>query len=81
MSNNHKLRRSANFVPQLLLALERNSQFSCKFTDLPKSYQAQPYNLAAKLKERGGLRVKIILNRERNTFVVLKFSTSQKSAA
>ncbi len=74
--------RSANFVPQLLLALQSNAQFSCALTDLPKSYQSQPYNLAAKILSRGGIQVKIVVNRERNIFVAIKeFVSSQTPTA
>lgn len=70
-------KRSANFVPQLLIQLANHARFECKFTDLPLSYQAQPYNLAAKVAERGGIKANVIFNKDRNTFVMVKIVTSQ----
>lgn len=79
MKTKKKTQRSKNFVPQLLIALESNPRFTCKFTDLPLSYQAQPYNLAAKLDGRGGMKVNVIFNKAKNTFVVIRqIVTSQK---
>lgn len=67
-----KAKRSNNFVPQLLLALATQPRFECKFSDLPSSYQDQPYNLANKIGERGGIKVVVVFNKEHDTFVVLR---------
>ena len=64
--------RAKAFVPQLLLHLSNHGTFQCKLTDLPKSYQKQPYNLAAKTLERGGIKTQIFFNKEQNTFTILK---------
>lgn len=66
------MKRSNNFVPQLLLALQNHAQFSCPYDTLPISYQQQPYNLGAKIKERGGFDVKVIFSKANNTFIVIK---------
>lgn len=68
------MKRAAPFVPQLLAVLQKASSFQCHFTSLPASYQKQPYNLEAKINERGGIRVKIAFNVEKNTFAVMKLN-------
>ncbi len=66
-------KRSKSIVPSILLALQTAPQFTCKITDLPASYQLQPYNLAAKIQARGdNIRVNIIVNRERNCVVIVR---------
>lgn len=72
--------RSKPFVPQLLLALQKSSSFTCKFTSLPTSYQSQPYNLEAKIMQRGGIRVKVIFNKANDTFVVMKLQPTKQPA-
>ncbi len=72
--------RSQSFIPQLVQHLLNHTNFACKFTELPSSYQAQPYNLAAKVLARGGVVAKVVFNRERNTFTIVKFGIRQKPA-
>lgn len=69
MKNN---KRALAFVPQLIAHFANHSRFMCKFSALPKSYQAQPYNLAAKITERGGVSVSVIFNKEKDTFTIIK---------
>lgn len=71
--------RAHAFIPQLVLHLTTHSTFTCNFSDLPASYQAQPFNLSAKVLSRGNIRTKVVFNRERNTFTILKFSIRQKT--
>jgi hypothetical protein len=66
-------KRSASFVPQLLAHLLTHDKFTCKFTDLPSSYQDQPYNLPAKLLARGGIKANVVFNKEHDTFSIVKF--------
>lgn len=68
--NMHK--RSPKFVPQIISHLARHSNFTCKLSDLPASYQDQPYNLAAKVLSRGGVTCKVVINRAKDTFVILR---------
>lgn len=71
MLKNHK--RSASFVPQLLLHLSRHTKFTCKYSSLPSSYQAQPYNLPAKLLARGGITANVVFNVANDTFSIIRF--------
>lgn len=73
-----KLKRSNNFVPQLLAYLATHDRFSCRFQDVPKSYQKQPYNLAAKLLARGGIDARVVFSKEHDTFSLVRFSVSTK---
>lgn len=73
---NKKRSRSPNFMPQLLLALQGASKVEGKYSDLPASYREQPYNLASKVQERGGIRVSITFNKEADIYVILKQPTS-----
>lgn len=66
------MKRSNNFVPDLISILLRETSFTCKFSDLPSSYQSQPYNLAAKIAQRGGILVKAVFNKEKDHFVLVK---------
>lgn len=72
-------KRSPNIVPQIIQALQTHSSFTCKLSELPKSYQKQPHNLAAKVIQRGGIQVNAVVNVKKDTFVLIKFVTSQKS--
>jgi len=66
--------RDKAFVPQLLIHLTTHGTFECKFSDLPKSYQEQPYNLAAKTLARGGIKTQIFFNKEQDTFTILRLA-------
>lgn len=68
-------KRSNNFIPALIAHLLVNAKFSCKLTDLPKSYQSQPYNLSAKLLSRGGIDARVFFNVEHNTFNIVRLTT------
>lgn len=70
--------RGASFVPQLLAHLSKADKFTCKFSDLPQSYQDQPYNLPAKLLSRGEIQAKVVFNREHDTFSIIKFGIKPK---
>lgn len=70
-----KHKRSASFVPQLLLHLATHEKFTCKYTDLPLSYQSQPYNLPSKLLARGGIQANVVFNVPNNTFSIIKTGT------
>lgn len=74
-----KPRRSPSFVPQLLLILSKTGRFVCKFSELPKSYQAQPHNLAAKVAERGAMQVNTVFNKANDTFCLIKVCNLTKS--
>lgn len=65
-------KRAPKFVPQLLLALSKTDRLSLRISDLPKSYQEQPYNLAAKLLSRGGISCKIIVNSAADQIIFIK---------
>lgn len=69
------VKRSANFVPDLVRALLAIGSFTCKFSSLPKSYQSQPYNLRAKIIQRGGIDVNINFNKLHDTFVITRIKT------
>lgn len=73
-----KAKRAPNFVPQLLLHLATHANFTCRFQDVPKSYQKQPYNLAAKLMARGGIDARVVFSKANDTFSLVRFSVSQK---
>ena len=77
----NKIQRSKNFVPQLLLCLQTHRQYRGKFSDLPTSYQTQPYNLAAKIQQRGKIKVNIMFNRGNDTFVIVRTDNQQPQAA
>lgn len=66
-------KRSDAFIPDLVTALTARDKFTCKFSDLPKSYQDQPYNLPQKLLKRGGIEARIVVNKEHDTFSVIRF--------
>lgn len=69
-----KKKRSARFMPQLLLHLANHSSWSGKLSDLPKSYQSNPYNLTAKVTSRGGIRASITFNVKHDTCTILKLN-------
>lgn len=71
--------RAHAFIPQLVLHLSTHASFICKFSDLPASYQSQPFNLSAKVLSRGNIHTKVVFNRERDTFTIIKFDIRQKS--
>lgn len=71
-------KRSGAFVPQLIATLTRQTRWGCKFSELPSSYQAQPYNLPAKLFARGGINAKVVFNKDRDTFCIMRFGLVQK---
>lgn len=66
-------KRSCAFVPQLISTLTRQTRWVCKFSELPSSYRSQPYNLPAKLLARGGINAKVVFNKERDTFCIMRF--------
>lgn len=65
--------RSASLVPQIVAHLLTHPNFTCKFSELPASYQKQPYNLPAKLLQRGGIQARITFNKTNDTFAIVKF--------
>jgi len=68
-----RMRRSASFVPSLIAHLLVHAKFTCKLSELPRSYQDQPYNLSAKLLKRGGIDARVVVNRDHNTFSLIRF--------
>jgi hypothetical protein len=66
-------KRSASFVPQLLIHLSTYDKFTCKFSELPASYRSQPYNLPAKLLKRGGIDARVVFNKTNDMFSIIKF--------
>lgn len=65
-------KRAASFIPQVITHLETKGKFECLFSDLPKSYQAQPYNIPSKILERGGIMTKVIMNQSTNVYIIVK---------
>lgn len=72
MSKRKKSSRSPKFIPKVIEHLKVHTSFQCKFKELPKSYQAQPHNVAAKIEERGKLKVRVIFSVANNIFTILK---------
>lgn len=57
-------------MPDVVKALRQTRIFECAFSDVPESYQSQPYNLVAKLRTRENLKANVFFNKVANTFTI-----------
>lgn len=55
-----------SFFTYITDRLRKEHMFSLQLATLPISYQEQPYNLAAKLKDRANLPVGIVVDKKKN---------------